>query len=411
MRGPFGGRPQTECSIPSLAGGGALSHVRAGQRPAADTGDPCAGPAAGLSSRRRSPPAGHVARLRTGRDAPSVPRSHRCWHPGDRTHRPGPPARCQHRHPDLVDLDRRPRTSAGRHPRTRPRPDGTSQLTLCGLYLPPSTRHTVPVEHLVIGPAARAAAHSYLAAFTRAIAAPTAPTAPSCRAVSTGRPSLTNRVTVSGTSPAPGSLPGTSSCPQAQTPPAADGSVDVGADDDPLSGGRRCDPGGFSVGQRDADCVGGERAVGDTDCQRGEFGENAGGADRPLTATEDLQIRGSKGGGGDAGGGAGDGADLYPGQCFSPVGAVGDERGDGPFIGFAPEIVDDDVDVTGGMTEAREDVVGITFEADDDVGPEAGEHVQQLLVAARCDDTAGAKVLGPLDGQLARAAGGPRDQD
>gem|GEM_PF-5523299 len=99
-----------------------------------------------------------------------------------------------------------------------PRPDGTSQLTLCGRYLPPLTRHTVPVEHLVIGPAARAAAHSYLAAFTRAIAAPTAPTAPSCRAVSTGRPSLTNRVTVSGTSPAPGSLPGTSSCPQAQTP-------------------------------------------------------------------------------------------------------------------------------------------------------------------------------------------------
>src|SRR5664279_5865794 len=120
---------------------------------------------------------------------------------GDRTHRPGPPARCQHRHPDLVDLDRRPRTSAGRHPRTRPRPDGTSQLTLCGRYLPPLTRHTVPVEHLVIGPAARAAAHSYLAAFTRAIAAPTAPTAPSCRAVNTGRPSLTNRVTVSGTSP------------------------------------------------------------------------------------------------------------------------------------------------------------------------------------------------------------------
>jgi hypothetical protein len=85
-----------------------------------------------------------------------------------------------------------------------PRPDGTSQLTLCGRYLPPLTRNSVPAEHLVIGPAARAAAHSYLAAFTRAIAAPTAPTAPtapSCRAVNTGRPSLTNRVTVSGTSP------------------------------------------------------------------------------------------------------------------------------------------------------------------------------------------------------------------
>lgn len=82
-----------------------------------------------------------------------------------------------------------------------PRPDGTSQLTLCGRYLPPLTRNSVPVEHLVIGPAARAAAHSYLAAFTRAIATPTAPTAPSCRAVNPGRPSLTNRVTVSGTSP------------------------------------------------------------------------------------------------------------------------------------------------------------------------------------------------------------------
>ena len=82
-----------------------------------------------------------------------------------------------------------------------PRPDGTSRLTLCGRYLPPLTRNSVPAEHLVIGPAARAAAHSYLAAFTRAIAAPTAPTAPSCRAVNTGRPSLTNRVIVSGTSP------------------------------------------------------------------------------------------------------------------------------------------------------------------------------------------------------------------
>ena len=79
-----------------------------------------------------------------------------------------------------------------------PRPDGTSQLTLCGRYLPPLTRNSVPAEHLVIGPAALAAAHSYLAAFIRAIATPTAP---SCRAVNTGRPSLTNRVTVSGTSP------------------------------------------------------------------------------------------------------------------------------------------------------------------------------------------------------------------
>ena len=35
-----------------------------------------------------------------------------------------------------------------------PRPDGTSQLTLCGRYLPPLTRNSVPVEHLVIGPAA-----------------------------------------------------------------------------------------------------------------------------------------------------------------------------------------------------------------------------------------------------------------
>jgi len=135
MRGPFGGRPKTECSIPRLAGGGALSHVRAGQRPAAFTRDPCAGPAAGLPARRRPPPAGHVARLRTGRDAPSVPRSHRSCHPGDRTHRPGPPTRCQHRHPDLVDLDRHPRTSAGPHPRTRPPP---------GRHQPADLVRTVP---------------------------------------------------------------------------------------------------------------------------------------------------------------------------------------------------------------------------------------------------------------------------
>jgi len=54
---------------------------------------------------------------------------------GDRTHRPGPPARCQHRHPDLVDLDRRPRTSAGRHPRTRPPP---------GRHQPADLVRTVP---------------------------------------------------------------------------------------------------------------------------------------------------------------------------------------------------------------------------------------------------------------------------
>jgi len=52
-----------------------------------------------------------------------------------------------------------------------PRPDGTSRLTLCGRYLPP-TKHTASVERLVIGPAARAAAHSYLAALTRAVTTP-----------------------------------------------------------------------------------------------------------------------------------------------------------------------------------------------------------------------------------------------
>ena len=74
----------------------------------------------------------------------------------------------------------------------------------------------------------------------------------------------------------------------------------------------------------------------------------------------------------------------------------GEEGADGVLGGRAPEVVDDDVDVGGGLAER------VVVERDGDVGAELGQRREALGVTACADHVAGAEVLGDLDGHLAR---------
>ena len=90
---------------------------------------------------------------------------------------------------------------------------------------------------------------------------------------------------------------------------------------------------------------------------RGEFGHDVAGRDRALPAAGDLQARGPERGGRDGGGGPGHRADLDPGQRLPPVGAAHDHGEHRVGGGLAPEVVEHDVGIAGGLTEAPGGIV------------------------------------------------------
>ena len=77
-------------------------------------------------------------------------------------------------------------------------------------------------------------------------------------------------------------------------------------------------------------------------------------------------------------------------------------------VGVAPQVVDDDVDVGGGLAER---VVGILAgQRQGEVGTEVAERGEPFGVAPGTDHLARAEVLGNLDGHPAGVAGRAEDE-
>jgi hypothetical protein len=73
---------------------------------------------------------------------------------------------------------------------------------------------------------------------------------------------------------------------------------------------------------------------------------------------------------------------------------------------FAPEVVDHDVDVAGGLTEALRNVVSFAFEQDGVGCADRRQLRQPIRAARRSHDPAGAEQLGDLHCHLPRVPGG-----
>ena len=153
-----------------------------------------------------------------------------------------------------------------------------------------------------------------------------------------------------------------------------------------------------------------EAPRGDLLDQGGQFGEELPGTDRALPAADDLQADGTERGGGDRRGRSGDRPDLDPGQRPGVVGAPGDDGGHRGGGGFAPEVVDHDVDLGGGLAEPAGDAVSVPVEQHGSGGAQSGQAGQPAGVAPGRDDLIRAEMPGDLDGHLAGVPGGPEDE-
>ena len=185
-------------------------------------------------------------------------------------------------------------------------------------------------------------------------------------------------------------------------------------------------PGLLDLGERRGPRVDHEASRGDLLGEGGQFGEDLPGADGALPAAHDLEAGGAERGGGDRCAGAGHRPDFDPGQGLTAVGAPGDDGGHRGGGGFAPEVVDHDVGVGGGLAEPLGDAGGVPVERPGGERPggerpgveqhgaggaEGGQASQPAGVAPGRDDLVRAETPGDLDGHLAGVPGGPEDEN
>ena len=131
-------------------------------------------------------------------------------------------------------------------------------------------------------------------------------------------------------------------------------------------------PGFFDFGEWRGPCVDLEGSVRDLLGECGQFGENFTGADRALPAADDLKASGAERGRGDQRCASGHGADFDPGERLAAIGAVSHDGGHRGGGGLAPEVVDHDVDIGGGLAESPGDRVGVPVERHGAGGTDAG---------------------------------------
>src|SRR5580658_10565241 len=133
----------------------------------------------------------------------------------------------------------------------------------------------------------------------------------------------------------------------------------------------------------------------------------------PESAADELEAGTTEGGGVQADGGAGAVADLdiaeTPGCVVEAFLHDGGEEG---FGGWAPKVVEDDVDAVIDLgTKGGDEGFAVLVEGDDGVGTEGFGFFECLGIAADRDNAFRAKATGDLHGEVAGAPGSAEDED